>query len=73
MAIYRKTSTIQAYCACEPGVVETRWGPISYEHGDWLVTNPDGETYPVKPDVFERDYELVPYETIPSVDEPEAR
>jgi hypothetical protein len=62
MPTYRKRSTVEARRAEMPGVADTAWGPIPYEIGDWLVTNPDGETYPVGPGVFARDYELVPEE-----------
>ena len=33
---------------------------ISVEVGDWIVAEPDGKHfYPVKPDIFEKTYELV--------------
>ena len=27
--------------------------------GDWIVTGVDGERYPVKPDIFDRTYEVL--------------
>lgn len=27
--------------------------------GDWIVTGVDGEKYPVKPDIFEKTYEII--------------
>lgn len=56
MAQYQKVSTVNAEVALSAGVTATNWGDQVYDKGDYLVTNPDGETYPVKPHVFLRDY-----------------
>lgn len=40
--------------------VQTPEGPLLAAPGDWIITGVMGENYPVKPDVFERTYELVP-------------
>lgn len=37
--------------------VRTLQGLVWIHPGDWLVTRPDGERYPVKPVVFEEKYE----------------
>ena len=39
------------------GEIETKQGLVTVCPGDWLITTVDGETYPCKPDVFERNYE----------------
>lgn len=30
------------------------------EKGDWIITGVNGEQYPVKPDIFEKTYEVLP-------------
>ncbi|WNM54500.1 hypothetical protein CoNPh19_CDS0073 [Staphylococcus phage S-CoN_Ph19] len=30
------------------------------EKGDWIITGVNGEKYPVKPDIFEKTYEVLP-------------
>lgn len=40
----------------EAPYVNTRQGWVRVHPGDWIVTLPDGETYPCKPDVFAAKY-----------------
>ena len=37
--------------------VQTRQGMARVDPGDWIITLPDGESYPCKPDVFSAKYE----------------
>lgn len=55
-------SSIQDYSS-QGGVmcyaVKTHSGWAHVEHGDWIVSRPDGERYPVKPHDFEQLYEPI--------------
>jgi hypothetical protein len=56
-AEYRKTATVLATVAPQAGVVATPEGEMSFDAGDYLVTdNPPTHAWPVKRDVFERTY-----------------
>ena len=46
-----KTSTDQ--------YIETLEGVMKASAGDWIITGVDGERYPVKPDIFEKTYEIL--------------
>jgi len=39
--------------------IETLEGMMTADKGDWIIRGVHGEFYPVKPDVFEKTYELV--------------
>lgn len=45
--------------------VQTRQGLARVDPGDWIITLPDGETYPCKPDVFALKYDPVAPEHAP--------
>ena len=38
-------------------VIQTLHGPTTAEVGDWVVRGPQGDFWPVKPDIFEQSYE----------------
>ena len=41
-------------------LVLTAHGRVRAEPGDWILTDPEsGDTWPIKPDLFERTYERV--------------
>ena len=46
-----KISTVQ--------YIETLEGVMKASAGDWIITGVDGERYPVKPDIFEKTYEIL--------------
>lgn len=46
-----KASTVQ--------YIETLEGVMKASAGDWIITGVDGERYPVKPDIFEKTYEIL--------------
>lgn len=39
--------------------IPTLEGDHIAKHGDWIVKGVNGEFYPVKPDIFEKTYDLV--------------
>ena len=39
--------------------IDTLEGVMKASPGDWIVTGVDGEKYPVKPDIFEKTYEVI--------------
>jgi len=41
------------------GYCDTRQGRVHVHANDWIITLDDGESYPCKPDVFERKYKLL--------------
>lgn len=57
---YKKTTSIWAEVATEPGVVDTREGQSHYRAGDYLVSNNEDGTdaYCISADKFEAMYEL---------------
>lgn len=57
--VYRKTATIEAEQATEDGAIDTLEGSSKYKAGDFLVTNPGGDRYPIEHDKFVAMYEPV--------------
>lgn len=39
--------------------IHTLEGLMKAEKGDWIITGVNGEQYPVKPDIFEKTYEVL--------------
>jgi hypothetical protein len=39
--------------AQKPGTMQTLEGPVGYKKGDYIVTGPKGEQYPIGPEVFQ--------------------
>ncbi len=39
--------------------IETLEGVMKASAGDWIITGVDGERYPIKPDIFQKTYEIV--------------
>lgn len=39
--------------------IDTLEGVMKASPGYWIVTGVDGEKYPVKPDIFEKTYEVI--------------
>lgn len=60
MAKYRKKPiVVEAYQIDYPMVIKTLEGDMYADPGDWIITGVNGETYPCKPDIFEKTYEAV--------------
>lgn len=53
---WRKTALITAVRATERTTIQTLEGPAVAEVGDWIATNPTGESWPIKADTFARHY-----------------
>jgi hypothetical protein len=45
-------------------IIHTPEGDHEVSPGDYIITGPQGEKYPIKPDIFADTYELVPEEPI---------
>lgn len=54
---YRRTGTVTARRVLAPEVVDTLEGPASARPGDWVVTGPHGNSWPVPDEVFHEGYE----------------
>lgn len=54
---YRRVGIVTARQAEDREVVETLEGPATAEPGMWVVTGPNGNSWPVPDDVFRRGYE----------------
>ena len=39
--------------------IYTLEGVMKASPGDWIITGVDGEKYPVKPDIFQKTYEIL--------------
>lgn len=57
---YRKTASVRAFVAVEGGVAETPEGVMTFEAGDYLVTDdPPTHVWPVRKAYFESTHEPV--------------
>lgn len=54
---WRRTGEVRARKARAGEVVETLEGPLTAQHGDWIVRGPAGEEWPVGPEIFREQYE----------------
>lgn len=60
MKFRKKPVVIEARLLKESGLVTTAHGRVRAEAGDWVLTDPEtGDTWPIKPDIFEKTYEAV--------------
>lgn len=61
MTKYRKKPiVVEARQVSKSKIVLTAHGRVRAEPGDWILTDPaTGDTWPVKPDIFEQTYEPV--------------
>ena len=60
MKYRRKPIIVKATQTKVPKVVKTLEGDLKAQPGDWIVTGPAGEQWPVKKEVFSKTYEKVP-------------
>jgi hypothetical protein len=57
VATYSKTATVLAAQADNPGIVKTPEGDMTFQAGDYIVTdNPPSHVWPVRQQVFESTY-----------------
>ena len=60
MARFRKRPiVIEAIQTSTAIDIETLEGTMRASPGDWIITGVNGESYPCKPDIFEKTYERV--------------
>lgn len=57
--VRKKPVIVSAYQTEKVSYIETLEGRMKASPGDWIVTGVDGERYPVKPDIFDRTYEVL--------------
>lgn len=50
---YKKPNPEQYEIAQEDGVIQTLEGPVTYQSGDYIMTGPKGEQYPISPAKFQ--------------------
>ena len=68
-----KVREVLAVRALAPGITQTLHGPVPYETGDWILTDPvTNDVWPIKPWEFERRYErLTSHAPVEKDDQPE--
>lgn len=54
---YRRTGSVIARRADQPETVQTLEGPAVAQAGDWIVTDPRGNSWPVPDEDFRRGYQ----------------
>lgn len=61
MGKYRKKPVVvEAKQVTQAELVTTAHGRVRAEVGDWVLSDPNtGDTWPIKPDIFEATYEKV--------------
>lgn len=57
--VKKKPVVVDAYQTHEVKYIETLEGTMKAESGDWIITGVNGETYPVKEEIFNKTYELL--------------
>lgn len=55
----KKPVKVKAYQTNHKTKIKTLEGVMTAEKGDWIITGVKGEQYPVKPDIFEKTYEVI--------------
>ncbi|MBF0781159.1 MULTISPECIES: hypothetical protein [unclassified Granulicatella] len=50
---------VSAYQTDKEMYIETLEGIMKASKGDWIIQGVSGEEYPVKPDIFNKTYEIV--------------
>lgn len=56
----RQGENIWLACSdCGHHFIDTLEGRKHVSHGDWIITDGNGEHYPCKPEIFDKTYELV--------------
>ncbi|WP_394860127.1 hypothetical protein [Staphylococcus epidermidis] len=58
--VRKKPVVVNAEKAKEAMFIDTLEGRMKAEKGDWIITGVNGEKYPVKPEIFEQTYEVLP-------------
>ena len=51
--VYKKSDRREPFeIANDSGTIDTLEGPVKYFKGDYIITGPDNETYPISPEKF---------------------
>ncbi|WP_326514891.1 hypothetical protein [Staphylococcus hominis] len=58
--VKKKPVIVNAEKVNEVTYINTLEGRMKAEKGDWIITGVNGERYPVKPEIFEKTYEVLP-------------
>ncbi|AXZ23741.1 MULTISPECIES: hypothetical protein [Staphylococcus] len=58
--VRKKPVVVNAEKAKEAMIIDTLEGRMKAEKGDWIITGVNGEKYPVKPEIFDQTYEVLP-------------
>lgn len=57
--VRKKPVVVDAIQTDKVQYIDTLEGQMKASIGDWIVTGVNGERYPVKPDIFEKTYEIL--------------
>ena len=55
MKFRKKPVIVDAYQIDHEEIIHTLEGDMKASPGDWIITGVNGEKYPCKPDIFEKD------------------
>ncbi|CBI12915.1 hypothetical protein Si065_00712 [Streptococcus infantarius subsp. infantarius] len=57
--VRKKAIVVDAVQTDKVQYIDTLEGRMKASVGDWIITGVDGERYPVKPDIFQKTYEVL--------------
>lgn len=55
----KKPVIVDAYKTDKVKYIDTLEGKMKASKGDWIITGVHGEQYPVKPEIFNKTYEVI--------------
>lgn len=55
----KKPIPVKAYQTKKPLSIKTIEGTMHANVGDWIITGPEGEQWPVKKEIFEKTYSVL--------------
>ncbi|WP_205758306.1 hypothetical protein [Macrococcoides bohemicum] len=59
VTVRKKPVKVKAFQTDKTMKINTLEGVMTASKGDWIVTGIHGERYPVKPDIFDKTYEVI--------------
>lgn len=57
--VRKKPVQVRAYVANKDEFIETLEGTMKASKGDYVIIGVENERYPVRPDIFEKTYEII--------------
>lgn len=57
--VIKKPIPLEAYQTNKKIIIKTLKGNITANVGDWIITNADGKQYPVKDEIFKKNYNIL--------------